>query len=453
MPRSALSRALTTAIVALAPLLGGAAAASAATLSGVAFKELDRAGTWPASEPRLAGQEIQLFAGSGPFLKGAVADAFGRYEFSSLAVGDYRVAYSAPSWWALRRDWVPTTTASLRPSRAVELGETVVSADFGWRPIVRSTDVGAPISSYTGPSGLRVSSYDDVITARTVHDAIASALIGGEAPRTEVRFDFTEGSLTTTSAAKIDGRYSGYSAVSYVAYVPWLDSGDDTLTHEYGHAWSLYNAYVVQQDPSLSAYLRARGLDGDSRVGSSYAWSARELIADDYRQLFGSANARSASPLNTAILPAGQVPGLADFLANSFTTPPAAPAPDPQPAPTPEPTPTPTPEPTPVPTPEPVPSLRVTAAAMNPDPVKTTGSAVFSLSASASASVRIVTAKGVLVRTLLAETSKPAGTVSVAWDRKDSAGRRVGKGSYRLEVDVVDSTGQRATAGAGFLVA
>ena len=118
----------------------------AATLTGVAFKDLDRDGAWQPSEPVLADQEIHLFAATGPYLARAVTDAFGRYAFSDLADGDYRVAYDAPSWWALRQDWVPTTTASLEPARSVSLSGTA-SADFGWRPIVRSTDPNAPISA------------------------------------------------------------------------------------------------------------------------------------------------------------------------------------------------------------------------------------------------------------------------------------------------------------------
>jgi hypothetical protein len=210
---------------------------------------------------------------------------------------------------------------------------------------------------------------------------------------------------------------------------------------------------MVQQDPTLAAYLKARGLEGDTRVGSSYSWSSRELIAEDYRQLFGSPNARSGGQINTAIPPAADVPGLADFLANTFMTAPPATEPTPTPTPEPSPTPTPTPSPTPTPTPEPGPPPRVTALAMNPDPVRTAASVAFSISVPASATVRILNSKGTLLRTLLAAAPESAGTVSVAWDRKDSAGRRVGKGTYRLAVEVVDSSGQRASATTSFAVA
>lgn len=79
--------------------------------------------------------------------------------------------------------------------------------------------------------------------------------------------------------------------------------------------------------------------------------------------------------------------------------------------------------------------------------------ASFSMSAAASTTVRIFTAKGALVRSLLADAAKPGGSIDLAWDRKDAAGRRVGKGTYRLQVDVVDALGRRATANATFAVA
>src|SRR5262245_24431969 len=117
--RCASGRAVVTAAVVLAGLLASAASARAAAITGVAFKDLNRDGTWQPSEPVLPDQEIHLYAGVGPYLARAVTDAFGRYTFADIGDGDYRVAYDAPSWWALRDDWVPTTTPSLEPSKDV----------------------------------------------------------------------------------------------------------------------------------------------------------------------------------------------------------------------------------------------------------------------------------------------------------------------------------------------
>ncbi|MEY2515294.1 MAG: hypothetical protein QOJ89_2652 [bacterium] len=432
--RARAPRPITIALVALATvfaIVAAAPAASAATLTGVAFKDLDRSGTWAMTEELLPGQELYLFK-DGTYVTGATTDSSGRYTMAGLQDGDYRVEYAAPSWWALRDNWVPTTTGSLRAVRNVHVaGDT--TADFGWRPIVRSTDPDAPISTYTGPSGLKVSSYDDAVTARELYDALALARLGEEASHVEVRFDLNGTSVTAASVAEADGVYSNYTARSFVSYDSWLDSGDRTLTHEYGHAWSLYYAYMVQRDPNLTSYLQARGLAGDTRVGSSYAWSPREMIAEDYRQLFGSANARSGGQINGEIPPAAQVPGLADFLTNAFVTP-ASPPPPPPPPPPPA-------------------APKLSSLAMNPDPVKTTATAGFTLSASGTVTLRVLTSGGALVRTLVAGIAKPAGAVQASWDRLDAKGRRVGRGTYRLQADVVDSVGQTATSSATFAVA
>jgi hypothetical protein len=114
------------------------------------------------------------------------------------------------------------------------------------------------------------------------------------------------------------GPYDQFTATSDVSYLSWLD-GDNELFHEYGHAWSLYFAYIVQQDPTMRAYLAARGLTGDVRLNSSYGWSVRELIAEDYRQLFGTPSAQAAAQMNREISPAADVVGLKSFLATGFT--------------------------------------------------------------------------------------------------------------------------------------
>ena len=54
----------------------------------------------------------------------------------------------------------------------------------------------------------------------------------------------------------------------------------------------MYHLYMTRQG-DWSPWLPARGLAGDSRVDSSYNWSKNEMIADDYRMLFGTAAAVS----------------------------------------------------------------------------------------------------------------------------------------------------------------
>ncbi len=114
-------------------------------------------------------------------------------------------------------------------------------------------------------------------------------------------------------------QYSNLTASVYLDYTTWLDSGDQPLFHEYGHAWSLYHAIIVQQDPEFSGYIKARGLQGDSRLNNgTTSWDVKEMIAEDYRQLFGTSNAASRTQANSDIPPAVQIAGLREYLSGDF---------------------------------------------------------------------------------------------------------------------------------------
>jgi hypothetical protein len=295
----------------------------AGAIGGYLFDERDRDGVYEVGEQALANQHLYLYTGAGQYVTNTYSDANGWYQFTGLADGSYRVQFASDSWWAIRTDWVPDTTGSLYPREDVQLTSSA-RADMGWRPIVRSTNLSAPISSYVGPNGVKVQSYDDVVPAKDIYDRLMTgSLIGTEAQYTTIRFDSQPLSNTSTMASGSNGTYTDYHATSNVDYGSWLD-GDNALFHEYGHAWSNYYAYIVQQDPSFTAYLQARGVFGDPRLYSSSAWEPKEMIAEDYRQLFGNANARSATQMNRDIPPAASIPGLRDYLANTFTRPPGS---------------------------------------------------------------------------------------------------------------------------------
>ena len=425
-------RALLATLVAGAALglTSGAAEAGAGTIAGTVFQDLNRNATRDAGEPPWEGHQLYLFDAAGAYRATATSDASGRYAFAGLADGDYKVDYASPSWWAIRDTWAPTTTGSLRPSQAVRLaGAAVAVADFGWRTIVRSTDAAAPISTSVGPSGLRVESFDDVVSAREVHDAVAQGLVGAEARFVTIRFDLGPNSSTVAGWQGAPGSYASYSAICYDNYVSWLDGGDQGVSHEYGHAWSLYYDTIVRQEGTFASYLQARGLAGDARVDSSYVWGARELIAEDYRQLLGSPNARLATQMNRDIPPAAAVPGLGDFLATTFTT--GAPGPDPAPPP---------------------PALTLSTPVVTPTPVLRSATVTLSLSTPAAVTVEIRDAGGALVRTLLASAARTAGSVSATWDRKDAAGRKARSGTYTAEVRAVASDGRSASSSTTFKV-
>ena len=199
----------------------GTARAGTASIAGVAYEDADRDGVRDVGEPALVGHQLFLITNSGTYVGTTLTGADGAYRFEGLSDGGYRLVYAEETWAAMREGWTPTTTGSVFPEANITLSGSA-TADFGWRPVSRSTNVEEPISSFTGPSGLRVRSYTDAIDARSIHDVLASGLIGPEAGSVTVFFGIGEYSSTSTSVAGSNGSYSGFSAYVYVTYLSWL---------------------------------------------------------------------------------------------------------------------------------------------------------------------------------------------------------------------------------------
>lgn len=322
----------------LATIIAGSIAATApaarasgtSTISGTVFQDLNRNGVQDPGEAGFANVSVFLYDSSGTGRMTVYTDANGNYTFGGLADGTYRLTL-APSYWSgLENNWVPTTHPApgpgyLDPQVSVSLSG-IATANIALRPIVRSS---SPITTFTAPGGTVVNSFDDAVAASDVAAALAgNALFGAERPLTTIDFDEAS-SYTSTNVSGVPGSYFGYQATVDIRYMDWVDRFDFPLSYEYGHAWSEYYMDIVQQDPTLTSYLQARGLSGNPNLGTSQMWAPLELIADDYRQLFGTPNAQSYPPFNYQIPPASQVAGLKTFLASTFMIPPYR-----QPAPT-----------------------------------------------------------------------------------------------------------------------
>lgn len=286
-------------------------------LTGTVFEDLDRDGTRDAGELAMSGQAIELRDTVGRLIGSRLTDVDGRYAFTGLTAATYVVAVNDDAWRALRLSWVPTTTGTLHP-RVTATIESPTVVDFGWRPMIRSTDLYAPIATYVGASGLRVQTYNDAVPPEEIYREVMLGLVGPEADFITIRFDFNQSAQTAAGWQGSPGTYSNYAANVYAGYDFWLDGGDQALAHEYGHAWSYYYARIVQQEPAFARYLAARGLTGDSRIGTTYQWYPAEMIAEDYRELFGSDNAKLAWQLNRDIPAPDDVPGLRDWFLNTF---------------------------------------------------------------------------------------------------------------------------------------
>lgn len=296
-------------------------AESSSTISGAVFKDVNRNQIMDPGEQPMAGVPIYLLDSSETRqLASTTTDIAGRYSFSGLADGMYHLDYDPESWWAIRRDQVPTTTGSIFPKITVNL-TGAAAANFGWRQIVRSADRNAPITTYTGPNGLKANSYDDVIPAHELYDTLMrGTLVRDEvASKTTIAFDLSnQPNISYISVDGGQGNWSNYSAEVNTTYISWLDTGDNTLFHEYGHAWSQYYAYIFQQNLEFKDYLQLRGIANDPRLNSSHGWTPTELIAEDYRQLFGTPTAQSAAQENRELPLAKDVPGLKDYLSGPY---------------------------------------------------------------------------------------------------------------------------------------
>lgn len=132
-----------------------------------------------------------------------------------------------------------------------------------------------------------------------------------------------------TTQTSVSACCSGnYTSVNEEIWLQGVNSGfasrpDAELTHEYGHAWSWFWNYMAHNG-NWQTYEQARWTtsDGslnlwtDSRTNTSYDWQVAEIVADDYRLLFGDSAAISERPthLNTTIPDPRNVPNLSNFL-------------------------------------------------------------------------------------------------------------------------------------------
>lgn len=301
----------------------GASAATTTTITGTAFKDMNEDGTRQSSEAVFAGHVIYLFDADGAFVASRTTDASGRYAFAGLPQGTYDVTYMRTSWQEVWSEWVPTTTEWVFPDHRVTLEGGTVTADFGWRPITRSTDLSAPITEVVGDQGLVVQSYTDAVPAQEILDyVVANFRVGKEAATARLRFGYGTYDRSSTQIRQSDGVVTHVQTTAYASYERLLSQrGFWTVAHEYGHVVMNYHNYLVHQDISQTwdAYLTARGIDpNDERIGSSRRWMPEEIAAEDYRQLFTSDATSADRHMNLDLPDAWDVDGFEAWARESF---------------------------------------------------------------------------------------------------------------------------------------
>jgi len=186
--------------------------------------------------------------------------------------------------------------------------------------------------SWVSPEGvhINVQTAGPFTISQIYNMLLANAMdLGTIGPDLTINVQDSYTSQTAVSTAMSNGVYSAYQATVYLQgvnsnFAAYPDYG---LSHEYGHVWTEYMLYMVHNG-NWNSYLNERWTtsDGstvlatDSRLDSSYSWNRFEIIADDYRLLFGSSLAISEHPyhLNTQIPDPRNVTGEKDFLLNTW---------------------------------------------------------------------------------------------------------------------------------------
>jgi uncharacterized protein YfiM (DUF2279 family) len=198
----------------------------------------------------------------------------------------------------------------------------------------------APTDQLVSPEGLKIRICTalggwtaDRIYQMLRENAAAPGDFATIAPTLAVEVQDRWPSQTATSATTTAGRYTKFSALVYLSALTGgvFDSTPDyCVAHEYGHVWRSYYLYLARQG-DWSSYLNSRwaNADGSVRLGqvpeldSSIIWARNEIMASDYRLLFGSPTAIAQHPwsVNLNIPDPRQQPGLTDFLLNTWRTP------------------------------------------------------------------------------------------------------------------------------------
>lgn len=179
------------------------------------------------------------------------------------------------------------------------------------------TREGATIQIATGVTGWTAQQVYDLLRA----NALELARIG---PTLTVKVQTTYASSNSVSAVQTNGVYKSFHATIYLdadAGTVFPARPDDVMAHEYGCVWALYHLYLSQQG-DWTPWLTARGLVGEPRLDTTFSWSRNEMIADDYRMLFGSPAAQAeAAYVNPDVPDPRAVAGLRDFFLNVWAVP------------------------------------------------------------------------------------------------------------------------------------
>lgn len=209
----------------------------------------------------------------------------------------------------------PTASPTLTPTPTVTPSPT---------PTVSPTPTPTPspdVRTLETAEGTTINVYVNSVSPEYVYGILKAA--GLQSHIKLVRLDVTDDIRTMSTVG--GGCYPdmsecwAHNAAININEANILESPNFSVGHEYGLVWGHYYRWVIWNG-SWDAYLEARGLLGDPRLESGQCWKRDEMIAEDYRKLFGATDAGFPSRIcNTDIPQPEDVLGLRDFLAMTWT--------------------------------------------------------------------------------------------------------------------------------------
>ena len=245
--------------------------------------------------------------------------------------GPWNQAMGTTSWsWS----WGTTTVANGTHTVTVRATDSSGNVGSSSVAVTVSNSSTAPNTqgSWVSPEGVTISvkSAGSWTISQVYSILKANALeLDNIGPSLTINVQDQYPSQTSASASTSSGTYSHFAATIWLCGVnsTFASYPEAQETHEYGHAWTLYHLYLSEQG-NWTPYLNERwsSSDGsvtlatDSRTGTSYNWDPSEIIADDYRLLFGTTAAQTLGHLNPYIVDPRKQPGLKDWFLNHWAT-------------------------------------------------------------------------------------------------------------------------------------
>lgn len=232
----------------------------------------------------------------------------------------------------------PTATSTVTPTPTPTVSPTPTpSPTPSPTPTPTPTPTATPTGNvWTSPEGVQI----DIQTTEGgwTHQKIYNLLLANArdlnkiGPGLKIIVQNVNPTLGTMGADSVNGVYTSFHATVQLdarCCSTFTNHPDDILTHEYGHVWYNYFLWIKWQgNENIYNSKRWTNSDGsltlatDSRTGSSYIWTPDEIVADDYRLLFGSSLAISQRPvsLNQQIIDPRNQPGLKDWFISTYSS-------------------------------------------------------------------------------------------------------------------------------------